>query len=170
MCPGFTQDDIADSRHGNAKKSRQSPVAILPGRVHLANVSDLRIRELCAALALASGLIVAAFAHHIVNVVLLRAKEQVSRVATRVIVAAVANNAAFWDRAIRQEVGVPVGGREIGTRPELTIPVQVDRCSPVPALIWTSNIDFFGEAFWGGTIDRHSSILPLFQCEEVSIG
>lgn len=116
--------------------------------IHLADMTHLLIREFCAALTLAFRLSVAAFFVHIRDVILRRAKPEMSGIDAETVIAPVANLQFFRNRAVMQFIRKAMCADKMRACPELSITARVAGCCPVPAIVRAALVYLFPKEFF----------------------
>jgi hypothetical protein len=81
------------------------------------------------------------------HVVCLRAYEDMARVDAQFVVAGMAKNLPFWDRAVGKVPSKPVGARVAVSLPASPIAVAVNCPGPDPATVWPVLVHLGPEQF-----------------------
>lgn len=161
----FTVFQIVDIGTSNAVPLRQHQRVFCAG----SNLFDLLIRQLAARMCFASRAHASAFLVHISNVIRIRSDEQMCRITAGRIVAVMADEQTFWNRAIsdfeRDSRCARTTAIDASTaKCDEAVSSAAIACDPRPAFCWCADLHLFPEAF--SPIARlwprlHSWILPL---------
>lgn len=135
VSPLFTGDDLLDGRKAYAVFSRKHFLSVDKGLVLGSNFNDLLRRQD----SITNNR--PAFGAHIGNVVFRSSNEQVSRIAARRVIAAMANKHSFGNLAYRQNHRKDMSAfSKVFTRRENAIPVSVSVSDPSPAVARAVNL------------------------------
>jgi hypothetical protein len=163
MFPAFAIGNHANNRGGNAIFGGEfSAVAPLVSSANLANVlrGKLGIVTFFAMLRT-----LAAFCHHVVNIVLERTNKQVRRIHARWIVAGMANKHAAWNRTARKFIACAMRhsiGMVRTIHANVSVAIYVAVCGPLPTVGWTALVDLLPEAVreWLACVGYAASTVP----------
>lgn len=172
MLPSSASNKIANRGmvHSIQPRNMGSRRAI---RSKVANMPNIIFRKFCFAVigSILDFASCSAFSHHIVNVILLRAKFQVRGINTRGIVVAravMANVQAIWNRAVVKFPRNTVNGQcaySYLSATYLSMPRTLDSTRPQPTIAWAAFVNFGPKAFSDGASramsDSVANVLPF---------
>lgn len=151
MLPNLTLIDGTYRSIGNAVLFGERNACLATGAA-LANFAHLLFRHFGLVACRTFSCFATIFAIHIVHVVLVRSRNQMSRVATRRVVATMPYLHAVWNRAIGKFVAKSVSANASAIYGNQAITAAVMGANPRPAIIWPALVNFCPEALHKWTV------------------